>query len=61
MGKYAALQALHVLCARKKRLFLGKKFETVCYYRIDNPDSKGLGFTKFLLEYKKQAIANSIL
>ena len=40
--------------------FLGKKFETVCYFRIENPDSTGLEFTKNLLECKKKAITSSI-
>ena len=39
--------------------FFGRKFETVCYFRIENPDAEGLAFTKNLLECKKSAIASN--
>ena len=39
--------------------FLGKKFETVCYFRIENPTAEGLELTKKLLECKKKVIAGN--
>jgi len=39
--------------------FLGKQFESVCYFRVENPDAEGLVFVKELLEHKKASIAKS--
>ena len=40
--------------------FFGKHFESVCYFRVENPDSKGLELAKDLLECKKEVIAGNI-
>jgi len=40
--------------------FLEKKFEAVCYFRIENPTTEGLELTKKLLECKKKALAGDI-
>jgi len=36
--------------------FLGKQFEAICYFKIENPNSEDLELVKELLEYKQISI-----
>jgi len=40
------------------RTYFGKRFESVCAFRVENPNADGLEFAKKLLECKKEFISN---
>jgi len=40
--------------------YFGKKFDSVCYFRVENPDTGTLEFVKKLLDCKKKVIAANI-
>ena len=50
----------HCMCCAPGHsgIYLGKKFESVCYFRIENPDTEALEFTKRLFEYKRKVWSN---
>ena len=39
---------------------LGRHFDSICYFRIENPNAEGLELAKKLLEYKKKSVAGTV-